>query len=365
MDKLFGGIYKRKRVFLTGHSGFKGSWMAFWLKELGAIVKGYSLPPNTSPSHWDLLNLDIESVYGDIRDKKRLFSEVNSFKPDIVIHMAAQPLVRLSYENPYETYETNVLGTMALFEACRKTNSIKAIVNITTDKCYENKEWIWGYRENEPMGGYDPYSSSKGCIELMTSSYRRSFYNIDDFGKHHNTLLASVRAGNVIGGGDWANDRLVPDIMKAASKNETVHIRNRYATRPWQHVLEPLTGYLLLGKKLLEGEVFFADGWNFGPDEQKNLTVGDVVNCLKDSWQNIDISYGVDKEGPHEAGLLKLDCTKAHTYLKWFNVWDNHETFSYTTEWYKKFYTEGIINTAPDLQDFIEAAVKSNQIWTR
>ena len=362
MKNLFNNIYCGKRVFITGHTGFKGSWLALWLTKMGATVKGYSLAPSTQPSHWELLNLDIDSVYADIRDKKKLEKELCDFKPHIVFHLAAQPLVRLSYENPYETYETNVMGTMALLEACRKSTNLQAIVIITTDKCYENKEWVWGYRENEPMGGYDPYSSSKACVELLTSSYRRSFFNIEDFGTKHSILLSSVRAGNVIGGGDWANDRLIPDIMKATSKRETVVIRNPHATRPWQHVLEPLSGYLLLGHKLLEGEKLFADAWNFGPTDSGNIAVGDVITEMQKYWSEIKVQYDSTEE-LHEAKLLKLDSSKSRIYLKWKPVWDN-AVFEKTVIWYKELFENNNLNTEQQLNDFVNEAINKKCIWT-
>jgi len=285
---MFNNIYKNKKVLITGHTGFKGSWLALWLKELGAEVIGYALKPPTTPSHYELLtqqptdNLNIISIEGDIRNYIKLNEIFQSYKPEIVFHLAAQPLVRYSYINPVETFETNVMGTINVFEACRNCESVRAIVNITSDKCYENKEWVWGYRESDPMGGYDPYSASKGCAELVTSAYRNSFftpsYPLTD--SPPRVLLASARAGNVIGGGDWADDRLIPDIMRATAKNESVIIRNPKATRPWQHVLEPLSGYLLLGQKLLEGRKEFAGGWNFGPDDESNITVENLIENI-------------------------------------------------------------------------------------
>ena len=278
---LFNGIYNNKTVLVTGHTGFKGSWLCFWLIQMGAKVIGYSLEPPTSPNHFELLNLDMVSVIGDIRDSDKLNAVFAQYQPEIVFHLAAQPLVRLSYKEPVETFETNVIGTLKVFEACRSTKSVRAIVNITSDKCYQNKEWVWGYRENDPMGGYDPYSASKGCAELVTSSYRNSFFNVNEYGKSHNVLLASCRAGNVIGGGDWAKDRLMTDIMVAVSEGKKVVIRNPRATMPWQHVLEPLSGYLMLGQKLFEGKKEFAQAWNFGPGEQGAITVKEVVENIK------------------------------------------------------------------------------------
>jgi CDP-glucose 4,6-dehydratase len=255
VQNLFNGTYKDKTVLITGHTGFKGSWLSFWLTQLGAKVVGYALEAPTVPNHIELLTLDIISINGDIRDLEKLNKTFEEYKPDIVFHLAAQPIVKISYEDPIETYETNVIGALKVFEACRKTN-VKAIINITSDKAYENKEWIWGYRENDPLGGYDPYSSSKGCADLLANSYRSSYFNPKEYQKSHNTLLASCRAGNVIGGGDWAQDRLMTDIMLSVSQGKKVSIRNPYATRPWQHVLEPLSGYLLVGQKLLEARIW-------------------------------------------------------------------------------------------------------------
>ena len=365
MQNLFSGIYKDKTVLVTGHTGFKGSWLCLWLKELGAHVVGYSLKAPTHPNHFGLLGLDMVSVMGDIRDQKKLDETFEKYKPDIVFHLAAQALVRLSYEEPVETYETNVMGTLKVFEACRKTDSVKDIVNITSDKAYENKEWIWGYRENDPMGGYDPYSSSKGCAELLVSSYRNSYFNLNDYGQKHHVLLASCRAGNVIGGGDWAQDRLITDVMVAVSKNQKVKIRNPYATRPWQHVLEPLSGYLHIGQKLLEGEKEFAEGWNFGPSDEGSITVEEVVNYVKEYWDETDYELNLDDNHPHEAHSLKLDCSKAHIRLKWNNVWNAQKTFEKTTHWYKEFYASKIPLTKEDLESYVQDAKKKGLVWAR
>ncbi len=352
---MFGNIYKNKKVLITGHTGFKGSWLALWLSKLGAKVIGHSLPAPSEPNHFELLNLNLNSIIGDIRDKDKLEKIFNKHQPEIVFHLAAQPIVRKSYLDPIETYETNVMGTLNVFEACRFSSSVKAIVNITSDKCYENKEWIWGYRENEPMGGYDIYSSSKGCAELLTASYRNSFFNVKDFGKTHQILLASCRAGNVIGGGDWAEDRLIPDIMRATSKGEQVIIRNPEATRPWQHVLEPLNGYLLLGQKLLEKEVQFSDAWNFGPNgDEGNLSVLNVVENMKSFWSSIKYEVEENKNNIHEANLLKLDCSKANSILKWKSIWDNKTTFEKTANWYKEFYEGKKCLSEFDLDNYLE-----------
>jgi len=338
---MFDNAYKGKNVFVTGNTGFKGSWLIFWLMNLGANVCGYSLNLPTDPNHHEILNLDFETISGDVRDFKKLQRGIEAFQPDIVFHMAAKSLVRKSYQNPAETFETNVIGTVNVFEACRHTNFVRAIVNITSDKCYENQEWIWGYRENDRLGGHDPYSASKGCAELVTASYRKSFFSLEEYQKSHQILVASARAGNVIGGGDWGDDRLVPDIMQATSQNEKVVIRSPQATRPWQHVLEPLSGYLLLGQQLLEGKREFSKAWNFGPTDEGYRNVLAVVRELQKYWSNIDYKIKTDGKNPHEANLLKLDCSKAYAKLKWKSVWDSSTTFAKTAQWYKEYYESG------------------------
>jgi CDP-glucose 4,6-dehydratase len=363
MQNLFAGIYKNKTVLVTGHTGFKGSWLTYWLEQMGANVIGYSLKAPTEPNHISLLKLDIISITGDIRDLSKLNQIFEKYQPDIVFHLAAQPLVRLSYENPIETYETNVMGTLKVLEACRK-NSVKAIVNITSDKAYENKEWIWGYRENDPMGGYDPYSSSKGAVDILATSYRNSFFNLKDYQKTHQTLLATCRAGNVIGGGDWAKDRLITDIMLSVSKGKKVSIRNPYATRPWQHVLEPLSGYLHIGQKLLEEKKEFADAWNFGPSDEGSISVAEVVKNVKKYWNKIEYEISQDTNQPHEAKLLKLDCSKAHTLLKWKDVWSSDITFEKTVKWYKAFYEDNfIVLTSEDLYTYVNDAKTKKIEW--
>ena len=362
MTNLFSGIYKDKTVLVTGHTGFKGSWLCLWLTQMGAHVIGYSLEAPTNPNHIELLDLDMVSIIGDIRDLKKLNQTFEQYKPDIVFHLAAQPLVRLSYENPIETYETNVIGTLKVLEACR-INNVKAIINITSDKAYENKEWVWGYRENDPLGGYDPYSSSKGCADILVNSYRNSYFNIDEYKKSHNTLIASCRAGNVIGGGDWAKDRLITDIMLSVSQDKKVSIRNPYATRPWQHVLEPLSGYLLVGQKLLEEEVQFGEAWNFGPNDESSISVEEVVQNVKIHWNKIDYEIKSNLKKLHEANLLKLDCSKAHTLLSWNAVWESNMTFGKTVKWYKNFYENKKINTEEDLKVYINDAREKNLKW--
>ena len=368
MQRLFNGIYKNKTVLITGHTGFKGSWLIFWLIKMKANVIGYSKDIPTNPAHFELLQKNnylknLIDIRGDIKDEKKLNKVFREYKPDIVFHLAAQPLVRYSYKNPIETYETNVIGTLKVFEACKEAN-VKAIVNITSDKCYENKEWVWGYRENDALGGYDPYSSSKACSEILTNSYRNSFFNLNEYKKTHNTLLASCRAGNVIGGGDWAEDRLISDIVKATVINKKVMIRNPNAIRPWQHVLEPISGYLLVGQKLLEGKKEFAGAWNFGPFDEGNMRVIDVLNECKKQWDKIEFEID-NKLHFHEAQFLKLDCSKANFYLKWHPVWDSKKAIKKTIIWYKKFCENKEILTENDFDSYIENAIKKGIIWVK
>ena len=326
-----------KRVFLTGHTGFKGSWLSVWLKDLGADLTGFALPPPTKPSLFEVANVapGMTSIIGDIRDPIALENALRNARPEIVIHMAAQPIVRLSYDQPIETYSTNVMGLVHLFEAVRKSPGVRAVVNVTSDKCYENKEWVWGYRESEPMGGYDPYSSSKGCAELVTAAYRRSFFNPDEYSKH-GVAVASARAGNVIGGGDWALDRLIPDIMRAIEAGRPVNIRNPDAIRPWQHVLEPLSGYLTLAQKLYESGSAFAEGWNFGPAETDARPVQWIVERLTEMWgEGARWQLDTGNKSLHEAHYLKLDCSKAWTALGWKPVWDLQHALSRICGWHK------------------------------
>jgi len=327
-------FWKGKKVFLTGHTGFKGSWLSLWLQTLGVTVKGYSLEPNTEPALFNVAAVSngMESVFNDIRNLETLRSNMVDFDPDILIHMAAQPLVRLSYKEPVETYSTNVMGTVNVLEAARACKNLKAIVSVTTDKCYENNEWAWGYRENEPIGGFDPYSSSKGCAELVTSAYRNSFFNDSS-----SAALASARAGNVIGGGDWAADRLVPDILDAFANEQAVIVRNPLATRPWQHVLEPLSGYLRLAEELFENKDEFNGAWNFGPKDEDCQSVEFVLNKMVNMW-GYGASWRIDKgSNPHEAGYLKLDCSKARMSLKWMPKWNIEFTLDKIVKWQKAF----------------------------
>jgi CDP-glucose 4,6-dehydratase len=329
-------FWKGKRVFMTGHTGFKGSWLSLWLQQLGAIVTGYSLPSPTSPSLFEAANVadGMVSLLGDIRDLTALKSAMQKAQPEIVIHMAAQSLVRLSYDQPVETYATNVMGTVHVLESVRQTPGIRAVVNITTDKCYENKEWEWGYREDEPMGGYDPYSNSKGCAELVTSAYRSSYFHADTHSTH-GVALASARAGNVIGGGDWAKDRLIPDILAAFEQSQPVKIRNPHATRPWQHVMEPLRGYLMLAERLYNDGPVFAGGWNFGPHSDDAKPVEWIVREMAKRWSTSarwEVSAGIH---PHEANYLKLDISKAGHRLKWQPAMRLHDALGLIVDWAK------------------------------
>ena len=325
-----------KKVFLTGHTGFKGSWLSLWLQQLGAQVTGYALPPPTHPSLFEVAQVaqGMTSIIHDIRDGTLLTNAMRQAASDIVIHMAAQPLVRRSYVDPVETYSTNVMGTVHLLEAVRQTPSVRAVVNVTTDKCYENKEWVWGYRENEPMGGFDPYSSSKGCAELVTAAYRNSFFNTAKYSEHQ-VALATARAGNVIGGGDWAEDRLIPDVLRAIESGQSVNIRNPHATRPWQHVLEPLSGYLTLAEKLYTQGPAFAEAFNFGPAEEDAKPVQWIVEQLTQNWGN-GASWHLDGgTHPHEAHYLKLDCSKARATLGWQPHWNFGQALQTIIVWHK------------------------------
>lgn len=338
MKQIFEGFYKNKKVLITGHTGFKGSWLCLLLNELGADVYGYALPPKTSPNLFNEANINkiITSHFGDIRDFEKLKGVLHQIQPDIIIHMAAQALVIESYKNPRETFEINIMGTVNLLDAVRTTKSVKAIINVTTDKCYENKEWYWSYRENEPMGGYDPYSNSKGCSELVTSSYRNSYFNLNKY-TDHGVAVASARAGNVIGGGDWSDDRLIPDFIRAITNGQNVKIRSPYSIRPWQHVLEPLSGYLTLAVKLFSQGPKYAEAWNFGPNEDDAQNVEWITKTLCKLWGD-GASYSIDTNShPHEANYLKLDCSKAKAELGWVPKWNIERALSSIVNWNKAY----------------------------
>jgi len=339
--ELINQFYKNKKVLVTGHTGFKGSWLTIWLLKMGANVVGYSLEGFDKDDNFSLTNLSdkIKDVRGDIRERDNFIKVVEQEKPDMLFHLAAQALVIDSYEDPVYTYETNVMGTVNVLEAVRQSSSISSAIFITTDKVYDNKEWIWPYRENEPMGGYDPYSSSKGASELIIASYRNSYFNPKEFHKHGKSI-ASVRAGNVIGGGDWNKNRILPDCIKAIENEEVIKVRNPKAVRPWQHVLDPLSGYLLLGYKLNNDPIKFSEAWNFGPEGSNIVDVGSLVNELiaqykKGKWEDIS-----DNNSLHEANFLALDINKAKYQLNWHPVLNFKETMKFTIEWYKK-YKEG------------------------
>ena len=368
MEKLvmmFGNAYKNRRVLVTGHTGFKGSWLTEWLHSLGADVAGYSLAPDTNPSHFEILGLSgrIRHVIGDVRDSSGLQALVQDFRPEAVFHLAAQPLVRLSYREPAATWETNVMGTVNVLEAVRASPSVRACVVVTSDKCYENREWPWGYRETEAMGGHDPYSASKGAAEIVVASYRRSFFQ-DPSG----CRLASGRAGNVIGGGDWSADRIVTDFVKSILADRPLSLRNPKATRPWQHVLEPLSGYLDLGWRLLQDDgQAYADGWNFGPSDDSVVLVQDLARKLVARWGKGEVVVDSTGNHPHEAGLLKLDCSKARTQMGWRGVWNVDETARRVVDWYKE-HSEGgdmLSRTREQIESYSNEAQRQELPWAK
>ena len=330
-------FWRGKSVLITGHTGFKGSWLALWLQGLGARVGGYALAPPTQPSLFEMAQVGagMSSLISDVRDPGALQRCVTDFKPDIIIHMAAQSLVRHSYQHPAETYATNVMGTVNVLEAVRSSSTTRAVVVVTSDKCYENKEWLWAYRENEPLGGYDPYSNSKACAELVVAAYRNSFFNAE--ANSPGPALASARAGNVIGGGDWAKDRLIADVMSAFLEDRPVRIRSPQAIRPWQHVLEPLNGYLILAEKLWTEGASYAEAWNFGPDASGTITVSEIMQRLKQQWHGHAGWVADSEEHPHEAGCLKLDCAKAKARLGWQPRLSLDETLAWIVEWYEAY----------------------------
>lgn len=362
---MFANIYNSKRVLITGYNGFKGSWLTLWLQKLGAEICGIGLPMPYSPDHYSLLSLSCKSNSLDINKLNELQYAFSDFKPEIVFHLAAQPLVRLSYQEPIQTFSTNIIGTANILECIRQTPSVKAAVIVSSDKCYENREQIWSYREIDSLGGFDPYSASKACTEIIAASYRNSFFPVNEFKNTHSTLIASARAGNVIGGGDWAKDRLIPDIVTACSRNQSTLIRNPHSIRPWQHVLEPLSGYLLLGQYLLSGKKEFAQAWNFGPDEGNSLTVAQIASIAQSLWNKINIKVNYTTEGPHEASILRLDCSKAHQLLNWHSIWNTQQAIERTILWYKDYYDNNTIDTVNDLSAYIQAAISTHAPWSK
>ena len=357
--ELFGDIYRGKRVLVTGHTGFKGSWLSLWLKQLGAEVVGMSLAPETQPNHWNLLGLESSVLHHelDIRQAAEVVSVFSETHPEMVFHLAAQPLVRHSYRDPLETWSTNVMGTANVLEACRQTRSVRAILAVTTDKCYENQEWAWGYRETDRLGGHDPYSASKAGSELVAASYRRAFFHTDGA-----PLLATARAGNVIGGGDWSEDRLIPDLVRAIAAQQSLEIRSPNATRPWQHVLESLSGYLLLGQKLIEGDDNFGGAWNFGPERSGNRQVADVLSRLQTHWPEM-LWHQTAVPQPHEANLLYLESAKAHAQLGWQSVWNLDTTLEKTADWYRVFQNSHATISTQQLAEYVEAAQEAQVAW--
>lgn len=355
--KLYADIYRGRRVLITGHTGFKGSWLSLWLNELGAQVTGVALPPATQPNHWDLLGLPITDYRLDIREPEALQGVFLATRPEIVFHLAAQPLVRRSYREPLETWSSNVMGTANVFEACRQTPGVRAIVAITTDKCYENREWPWGYREHDRLGGQDPYSASKAGSELVAASYRSAFFNTENA-----PLLATARAGNVIGGGDWSEDRLIPDLVRAVAQKQSLEIRSPLATRPWQHVLESLSAYLLLGQRLLQGDTGFDEAWNFGPEAEGNRSVQEVLHQLQAQWPGLRW-HATQAPQPHEATLLYLDSAKARSKLRWQPVWNFAAALAKTSDWYRAWLEAGAVISRPQLLDYVSAAAQANIEW--
>lgn len=355
--RFFGDCYHGKRVLLTGHTGFKGSWLALWLQALGAEVIGLALPPSTSPAHWSLLGLDIQEHMVDVRDAERVRQVVRAARPDVVFHLAAQSLVRRSYQAPLETWGSNVMGTANLLQACRDQPALRAIVVVSSDKCYENREWEWGYRESDRLGGHDPYSASKGATELVAASFRRSFFQ-----EAGAACVATARAGNVIGGGDWSDDRLVPDLVRAASTGGVLSVRSPDARRPWQHVLDSLSGYLRLGQCLLEGGADFAQAWNFGPDMAANRSVAEVLGGLSRHWDGLRWA-STDMPQPHEARLLYLDSAKARARLGWQTPWSLDDTLRATATWYRAFLDHRRVPSAEQLAEYIGAARAKGIPW--
>ncbi len=354
----FNGIYAKKNVLITGHTGFKGSWLSLWLSNLNANLTGVSLPPERNEDHVNLLEIDMKSYYQDISDYEALDLIFSKNKPEVVFHLAAQPLVRYSYNQPLETWRTNVIGTANILELARKHNCVKAVVVVTTDKCYLNREWEWGYRENDQLGGNDPYSASKASTELLVESYRKSFFDHD-----LSVYLATARSGNVIGGGDWSSDRLIPDAIKALNNGSRIEVRNPKSTRPWQHVLDTLQGYLLLGKKLIEREDKFCRAWNFGPDISSNLTVQEILtkfyeNCGSGEWVLDSNTH------PHEANYLYLDSSLARSILSWTPIWNIETTISKTAEWYIEYTQRNQLISKSQLQEYFLEASRLGACWT-
>jgi CDP-glucose 4,6-dehydratase len=355
---LFADQYRSRKVLVTGHTGFKGSWLALWLSELGAEVTGLALAPDTNPNHWDMLGLNITDHRCDVQDSATVQQVLSNSQPEIVFHLAAQPLVRRSYREPLLTWSTNVMGTANLLDACRQALSVRAIIVVTSDKCYENQEWPWGYRETDRLGGHDPYSASKAASEMVVTSYRHAYFHTP-----HAPLLASARAGNVIGGGDWSEDRLIPDLMRAVAQKTSLVIRSPNATRPWQHVLESLSGYLLLGQRLLDDQKDCAEGWNFGPNAEGNRSVAEVLAEMQTHWLKLSWQTSTQSQ-PHEANLLYLDSAKAKSRLGWKPVWSLPDAVRATADWYRAYLDRGEVISRHQLAAYIAQAQKVDVSWT-
>jgi CDP-glucose 4,6-dehydratase len=361
LNTLFGGAYAGRRVLVTGHTGFKGSWLSLWLHAMGAKVCGLALPAEGAVNHIGLLQLPMDEALVDLRDANAVLLALQRFQPEVVFHLAAQPLVRRSYREPSATFDTNTMGLVNLLEAVRATPSVRVVVNATTDKCYLNRDTRRGYREDDALGGHDPYSASKACAEIISASYRSSFFSSDD-GRGRAVALATARAGNVIGGGDWSEDRLIPDLVRSVTTGKPVSIRYPNATRPWQHVLEPLAGYLLLGQRLLAGSSEAASAWNFGPGEAGHFTVADVIDAFTSHWPAVRCVVEPAAQ-LHEAALLHLDCSKAHAQLGWQPVWDADTTFRRTAGWYRRQHQRGELRSRDDLRQYVADARVAHMAW--
>ncbi|MDG2354525.1 MAG: CDP-glucose 4,6-dehydratase [Paracoccaceae bacterium] len=356
---MFGGVYNSRRVLVTGHTGFKGSWLCKWLEILGAEIAGYSLAPITNPNHFELSNLKVKSYIHDIRDYDLIRKVMADFKPEFVFHLAAQPSVLESYNNPLDTYSTNVMGSANVLEATRHTDSVKSVVVVTTDKVYRNNEWNYCYRENDELGGHDPYSASKASTELVTESYRKSFSTTNT----DMPLIASARAGNVVGGGDWTENRIIKDAVIAASKDKKVLIRNPNSSRPWQHVLEPLSGYLLLGQHLHQRNFDIVGSWNFGPALSANLTVKDLVQLMGEQWDKVVAECHIDSNAKYEAQSLMIDSTKARSVLGWKPIWDIKRTVQHTIKWYRTYLEKNLVITTEQIRNYVSEAKENNLSW--